>query len=76
MTYMKGILYGLQGDTALAKACIVRLVIAALSVQPPGVNKLFVCIAITKPAFIYYCTIKHKHNVIRLLWSRATIQHD
>ena len=43
MTYMKGILYGLQGDTALAKACIVRSVIVALSVQPPGVNKLCVC---------------------------------
>ena len=46
MTYMKGILYGLQGDTALAKACIVRLVIVALSVQPPGVNKLCVCVCV------------------------------
>jgi hypothetical protein len=50
---MKGILYGLQGDTALAMACIVRSVIVVLSVQPPGVNKLCVCTvrAILKPKY-------------------------
>jgi len=41
----KGILYGLQGDTAYTQTCMYgRLAIVALSVRPPGVNELCVCV--------------------------------
>ena len=37
-------LYGLEGDMAPDRKCTSRLVIVALLAQPPGVNKLFVCL--------------------------------
>lgn len=36
-------LYGLEGDMAPDRKYTSRLAIVALSAQPPGVNKLFVC---------------------------------
>jgi hypothetical protein len=52
-------LYGLEGDMGPDRKRTNRLVIVALSAQPPGVNKLFVCLS--DPCF----QPLHMHHMLR-----------
>lgn len=62
-------LYGLEGDRTRDRICTSRLVIVALSAQPPGVNKLFVCLFVCVLALLAAHLTDNLDNLFHFVFS-------